>query len=316
MSKPEESEIHETILDSVDQIFDELRLSNRRIFGDGLRSPWLFRGHRDPPWRLIPAVFRPDFLEIYKRPNVIFRKMAEKSIKTNRITKHPWISILGEDQEKRLIDLVERLMTEYQLLRVFNFAAFDLGLLPEQHWPPISERLKPDASILLDDPVHNERTIPQHYGVPTRLLDWTSHPLTALFFALVKAQTVDCTVTAFDADGYVRHLNQLPERTSAPYVELKYGDRALNAYLRAQDGAFSFIRGGELAFVKTGQYPSVDQLVPPHLIKNFRIRLTADDQKLAMAMLYKERRTVAHLHPDFGGCAQLAVSSLMNGFML
>lgn len=82
------------------------------------RGGWIFRGHSDPAWRLVPKGGRPPFL--------------------------------GRDKE--LFESWKRRALEYLTMR------------PNSDWDWLA--------------------IAQHHGLATRLLDWTTNPLNAAYFAV------------------------------------------------------------------------------------------------------------------------------------
>ena len=78
----------------------------------------------------------------------------------------------------------------------------------------------------------------QHYGVPTRLLDTTTNPLKALFFAVDNSvNEVDGVVWAIEFNGWRTELleqhSKFWENEICPYLPAQYNPR-----LTAQEGAF------------------------------------------------------------------------------
>ena len=153
-------------------IAQTLHFSNAGAFVDALRpgSPqlgmdeWIFRGHASASYKLIPSALRSsgEFKNRY---------FDDKS------------SELGQ------------VLGEFKALREFFTIADRHGVLPPDighhlhgifdswHTPPIYEEIQTGRRSWLPDELLYLAAIAQHYGVPTRLLDWTQHSLIAAYFA-------------------------------------------------------------------------------------------------------------------------------------
>jgi len=88
----------------------------------------------------------------------------------------------------------------------------------------------------------------QHYGAPTRLLDWTYSPYIAAFFALERAVRCDCCVYGIYIANVQKHnknkdVNEVAydyfaKKRTQPFVGL-YSPRLRNQRLISQQGVFT-----------------------------------------------------------------------------
>lgn len=122
------------------------------------------------------------------------------------------------------------------------------GVNQEHFLSQYFERSLSGASTL---DVNLDATLPQHYGLPTRLLDWTTNYKKAAFFAagLKNDRNVKIAIYAIKKNkpSNLQILNQ----------HLRYE----NSFLHAQEGIFTDIGGyAEKYFLEYGQFPSLEDM--------------------------------------------------------
>ena len=261
-----------------------------------LNSPWLFRGQAKD-WPLIPSLFRKD-------------SSAKKLIK----------SFTNRDID----DISNLFLVERDLIVEFFEIADNRGLII----PDDSQELRNFIETVkkLDDHVRNGdwkgrikdkalslMALAQHYGVPTRLLDWTRQAYFAAFFAaegasnLIEIDLIESNNRLVVWAFYFPDLGK-QEEDDKKYDPIRFvtAPKATNTNLKAQQGIFTLLNSiylrdfssekftgyalsdlvssmSEIQYFNDskGVYPSLDE---------FLSRLVRDEK--TMPLLAKERERI------------------------
>jgi hypothetical protein len=198
------------------------------FFDDSEALDWIFRGHANADWTLHPTAFR-------SSANLLDRQLAmppwpewrnRHQVQTEAATLLRFVNEADRaglpvpyDLAKLRVELNEP-REESRYIR-----AIESG---EAEWPP--EEIWPVVALA------------QHYGLATRFLDWTRHPLAAAYFASIDSleqqdDVASIAVWAFstESDATRKGLTSLSNnfRRSVAVVTAPY---ASNPNLRAQEG--------------------------------------------------------------------------------
>lgn len=241
------------------KIIELLRPSNPIWQNDDGDPPnWIFRGHRSSKWNLTPAAWRSNqsnpLSELINRLNNRSLWHEERAICDRELHAQAWVH------------------AEQMAINEFRRSAWKLGYRVNE--PSKESTLNPVFGIIgLNDAkeifgeesgslYQHDVSLAQHYGLPTRMLDWSFNPLIAAYFATSGDDTEDAAVWALDANAlnhiYIKELN-----IQKPIIRMVIPPRSGNPLISAQSGVFTDIehKWSFEFFIENGEWPSLEKLV-------------------------------------------------------
>lgn len=280
--------IQTAVAKNAEEFLQALRRSSPHWW-DGMLCPWIFRGHARSDWSLLPTAWRPNnqivencVAESERRHEAATPEHTSQWMGGNFVT---GVADIGPDGAELLKSLSIAITSEYLPLWDFSANCDALGMSvpllrpgpdPDQDpdWlPDVRFPISADELLRSTD-LPAALALAQHHGLPTRLLDWTSDPVAAAFFAVEALAEPEPEV---DLAVWALHRRRAHEtRTEGitfpngpqwlkridPAIQIVRTFTRDNPYLAAQSGLFTTIAHAGVYYVlNQRRRPSIEAFV-------------------------------------------------------
>jgi hypothetical protein len=237
---------------------------------------WIFRGHWDSNWQLVPSLYRRESVEPFLPTDWNFEGYVATGPRS------------VAQMEARILN---RALDE-----------FDNAGLPIPDAMTVRRFLANAELEEVEDELIPFMALAQHYRVPTRLLDWTTQGKVAAYFAaagLVQhSKKRDGTL---EVVGLFREALSKLNANGQQICRLCKAPRASNANLHAQSGVFTVCNG---QFVNTPLDYLLFDSPSDSMTRLRRLRLPQDQAHTLLLHLQYEGVSGASVFPGYDGAVR------------
>ncbi|MCE6966308.1 FRG domain-containing protein [Enterobacter sp. MW07] len=269
---------------------------------------YVFRGHSREEYELLPSILREDkrYLADSQYPRIKDGERRNSNFEWSQIqTEYIMLREFYKLSDKHGLKVPNAERLRDSLLAKYDLT-FSLSMNGAHDWIP---------SYLLET-----TALAQHYGIPTRLLDWSYDPFISAYFAAsgVNQDEGNLAIWCFNAESISLHSN-LNKDFPFKVVTPPYSD---NVNLAAQKGLFTHIptkfnfTSENASQIKVDRTPldlKLDKLLPS-LYQNkekifIKITLPCSEAKHLKEKLVQHGYGEARIYPGYTGIANQVMSN-------